>query len=101
MLPRVVPATTARDGLCLDGSLPSYSVRRNASSAAYVLFLEGGGWCNGPTANAGSAAADTASSPLSPTTTRACGATALGAKANCAAERSERSIRTLEKSEVA
>ena len=52
MLPRVVPATTARDGFCLDGSLPSYSIRRNASSAAYVLFLEGGGWCNGPTANA-------------------------------------------------
>ena len=179
MLPRVVPATTARDGFCLDGSLPSYSIRRNASSAAYVLFLEGGGWCNGPTCGqlcsrhrkssdtvrlrpstsssslpdpgvgggvgaianfaawsgdvwptwmlvsvrstqpttragstwiasvmsgivmppasswliTGSSAADTASRPLSPTTTRACGATALGATALGDGARSEGELR--------
>eukprot|EP00756_Hemistasia_phaeocysticola_P023710 Hpha_TRINITY_DN15909_c1_g2::TRINITY_DN15909_c1_g2_i2::g.72658::m.72658/K19882/NOTUM; O-palmitoleoyl-L-serine hydrolase len=37
---------------CLDGSLPTYEIRRNTSSSGWVLFLEGGGWCNGPTPNA-------------------------------------------------
>ena len=54
MEPHIVANTTATSigARCLDGSLPSYSIRRNASSSAYVLFLEGGGWCNGPTSEA-------------------------------------------------
>jgi len=36
---------------CLDGSPPTYQITRNASSDGWVLFLEGGGWCYGATAN--------------------------------------------------
>jgi hypothetical protein len=37
---------------CLNGQAPSYEIRTNSSSAKWILFLEGGGWCNGATANA-------------------------------------------------
>lgn len=37
---------------CLDGSPPTFELTRNVSSTKWVLFLEGGGWCFGPDANA-------------------------------------------------
>ena len=37
---------------CLNGAPPSYEIFRNASDSRWVLFLEGGGWCYGATANA-------------------------------------------------
>eukprot|EP00750_Incisomonas_marina_P009106 INCI15809.2.p1 GENE.INCI15809.2~~INCI15809.2.p1 ORF type:complete len:119 (+),score=28.43 INCI15809.2:110-466(+) len=37
---------------CLDGSPPTFELSRNVSSTKWVLFLEGGGWCFGPSANA-------------------------------------------------
>ena len=54
MVPRTVPQTTAdkHGAKCLGGQAPAIEIRRNASSTSWVLFLEGGGWCNGATANA-------------------------------------------------
>jgi len=40
---------------CLDGSPPSYYVKRNTTSSQWVLFLEGGGWCYGATVAAATA----------------------------------------------
>jgi hypothetical protein len=37
---------------CLSGAPPNYEVRRNTSSARWIIFLEGGGWCFGNTTNA-------------------------------------------------
>lgn len=37
---------------CLDGSAPTFELTRNVSSTSWVLFLEGGGWCQGPDENA-------------------------------------------------
>ena len=53
MVPKTVPQNVAdRYGAkCLNGELPQYYIRRNASSTGWVLFLEGGGWCFGPDAN--------------------------------------------------
>ena len=36
---------------CLTSLPPVYSIRQNASNTKWVLFLEGGGWCNDATAN--------------------------------------------------
>ena len=36
---------------CLNGQPPEFDVYLNATSTAWVLFLEGGGWCYGTTAN--------------------------------------------------
>ena len=30
---------------CLNGAPPTYDITRNVSSTKWVLFLEGGGWC--------------------------------------------------------
>ena len=55
MASRTIPQITAdRHGAkCLGGERPSMEIRRNASSNKWVLFLEGGGWCNGATADGG------------------------------------------------
>ena len=37
---------------CLSGSPPTFDISRNETSDQWVLFLEGGGWCYGDTANA-------------------------------------------------
>ena len=51
---RTVPQATAdkHGAKCLSGAAPTVEVRLNASSTKWVLFLEGGGWCYGATANA-------------------------------------------------
>eukprot|EP00040_Diaphanoeca_grandis_P017723 m.92926 g.92926 ORF g.92926 m.92926 type:complete len:430 (-) comp26585_c1_seq1:267-1556(-) len=52
MVPETVPQALA-DSLGakqLDGSAPIYLIRRNPASTKWLLFLEGGGWCFGPTA---------------------------------------------------
>ena len=37
---------------CLNGAPPTYEITRNYSSTKWLLFLEGGGWCQGDTVNA-------------------------------------------------
>lgn len=37
---------------CLSGAAPTFEVAVNTSNTKWVLFLEGGGWCYGATANA-------------------------------------------------
>eukprot|EP00052_Salpingoeca_macrocollata_P010929 m.84387 g.84387 ORF g.84387 m.84387 type:complete len:428 (-) comp17792_c0_seq1:117-1400(-) len=51
---RVVPVhlADATGAKCLDGSPPTYSIERNQSSNNWILFLEGGGWCMGPSQEA-------------------------------------------------
>ena len=41
---------------CTDGSPPQYELFRNTSSTKWLLFMEGGGWLYGATANATKAA---------------------------------------------
>ena len=51
---RTVPQATAdkHGAKCLNGAAPTVEIRLNGSSTQWVLFLEGGGWCYGATANA-------------------------------------------------
>ena len=51
---RTVPQATAdkHGAKCLNGAAPTVEIRLNRSSTQWVLFLEGGGWCYGATANA-------------------------------------------------
>ena len=53
MQSRTVPQATAdRHGAkCLNGAAPTVEIRLNASSTKWILFLEGGGWCYGSSAN--------------------------------------------------
>ena len=44
-------AADAFGAYCLNGAPPSYNIRTNSSNTKWILFLEGGGWCYGPTAN--------------------------------------------------
>ena len=37
---------------CLNGAPPTYELSRNYSSTKWILFLEGGGWCQGDSVNA-------------------------------------------------
>lgn len=54
MVPYTVRSATADafGAKQLNGNPPTYELRRNASSTSWVLFLEGGGWCFGATAEA-------------------------------------------------
>lgn len=51
MVPDQVPDATAEHfgAKQLNGAAPEYDIRRNPSSTKWLLFLEGGGWCNGAT----------------------------------------------------
>jgi hypothetical protein len=51
---RTVPQPTAdkHGAKCLNGDAPTVEMRLNKSSTQWVLFLEGGGWCYGASANA-------------------------------------------------
>uniref|UniRef100_A0A7R9ZVG7 Uncharacterized protein n=1 Tax=Pyrodinium bahamense TaxID=73915 RepID=A0A7R9ZVG7_9DINO len=51
MVPYQVPQATADHfgAKQLNGEAPVYDIRINASSTKWILFLEGGGWCNGAT----------------------------------------------------
>lgn len=53
MAQRILPQTVADafGAKCLAGEAPQYYIRANKSSNNWVLFLEGGGWCYGETAN--------------------------------------------------
>lgn len=53
MQSRTVPQATAdkHGAKCLNGAAPTVEIRLNASSTKWILFLEGGGWCYGSSAN--------------------------------------------------
>eukprot|EP00041_Stephanoeca_diplocostata_P023354 m.572245 g.572245 ORF g.572245 m.572245 type:complete len:442 (-) comp22269_c0_seq4:1603-2928(-) len=53
MVQRVLPQNIADTfgAKCLAGEPPQYYIRANKSSDRWILFLEGGGWCYGATAN--------------------------------------------------
>ena len=52
MVPKTVTSAIAdkHNAKCLQGTLPTFAIRRNSSSDKWVLFLEGGGWCYGASA---------------------------------------------------
>eukprot|EP01052_Picozoa_sp_SAG31_P049241 SAG31_NODE_10685_length_1109_cov_11.936258_1_plen_238_part_10 len=54
MQSRAVPQPTVdkHGAKCLNGAAPTMEIRLNRSSTQWILFLEGGGWCYGATANA-------------------------------------------------
>ncbi|KAJ4787733.1 Pectin acetylesterase [Rhynchospora pubera] len=46
--PTLIKSAASKRALCLDGSLPGYHLHRGfgSGSNSWVVFLEGGGWCN-------------------------------------------------------
>ena len=52
---RTLPSPTGEEfgAYCLDGSMPTFDIRlagaTSTNSNKWILYLEGGGWCNGAT----------------------------------------------------
>jgi hypothetical protein len=45
---KLIPLSTARGGVCLDGTPGAICFRpgRNANATKWMVHLQGGGWCN-------------------------------------------------------